>query len=207
MSDAEQIAPTFYPKISIYPCPSCVHFPMIKCEEIIADYIDHVNAAGTLGPSPDPNKVRKAIQEQMGRNIKERVEPEYPVPTAAGIKANPEIPLFKAAGGGSLRDPNHQRKEDIAIYKCNFCHALYVLPEDFKAAGKALDYPIGVGVMTPEGIQDLCVHAMQNAYRGLGIGKAEVYCFKSFVVMVDMTGVEESSAGNLPEGSLLIPCG
>ena len=197
MLHAEQIAPAFYPKFAIYPCSSCVHFPMIKCGDIIADFIDHVNAAGILGHSPDPKEVRDAIKDLMGQNIKERVEPEYPVPTAAAIKGNPEIPVFNAAGGGTLCDLKNQRKACIAVYKCNACRALYVLPEDFRAAGRSLDYPIGVGGMTPEGIRGLCLHAMQNAYQGLGIAKAEVYCFKSFVVMIDMTGFEHTSKGNI----------
>ena len=203
MLHAEQIAPAFYPKFAIYPCPSCVHFPMIKFEEIIADFIDHVNAAGILGSSPDPKEVRDAIKDLMGRNIKERVEPEYPVPTAAAIKGNREIPIFNAAGGGTLGDLNNQRTACIAVYKCNVCRALYLLPEDFRAAGRALGYPIGVGGMTPEGIRDLCLDAMRNAYQGLGIGKAEVYCFKSFVVMIDMTRFEHTSKGNISETSLL----
>ena len=200
---AEQIAPAFYPKIGIYPCSSCVHFTMIKCEEIIADFIDHVKAAGILGRSPDPKELRDTIMDLIVRIVKERVEPEYPLPTAAAIKANSEIPVFEAAGGGSLRDLLNQRKADIAIYKCNACRALYVLPEDFRTAGKALDYPIGAGGMTPEGIQQLCLHAMQNAYQGLGIRKAEVYCFKNFVVMIDTTRMESSNKGEPHETSLL----
>ncbi|KAL8789934.1 MAG: hypothetical protein Q9195_006595 [Heterodermia aff. obscurata] len=203
MLSAEQIAPAFHPNIAIYPCRSCVHFAMIKSEKVIADFIHHVNAAGILSPSPHPNVLKNAIKALLGYVIKERVEPEYPLPTAAAIKANPEIPVFVAAGGGTLYDFKNQRKEYIAIYKCNACRALYVLPEDFRAAGKALEYPTGFGGMTPGGIQDLCIQAMQNAYQGLGIGKAEVYCFKNFVVMIDMKGMENSSAGRIPEMSPL----
>ena len=176
---------------------------MIKREEIMAEVTEHVNAAGILGHPPDPEEVKDAVEDLMGHIIIERVEPEYPLPTSAAMKTHPQIPVFKAAGGGTLRDLNNQRKEEIAMYKCNTCHALYVLPEDFKAAGRALDHPIGVGCMSPEGIQDLCIGALQNAYQGLGMKKAEVYCFKNFVVLIDMTGTENPDKGDLHEMSLL----
>ena len=200
---AEQIAPSFFPRFTIYPCPSCVPFPMIKCEEITAEITEHMNAAGILGHSPDPKEIKNAVEHLMGHIIKERIEPEYPLPTSAAMKTNPQIPVFKAAGGGTLRDLSNQRKADIAMYKCNTCHALYVLPEDFTAAGRALDHPIGVGCMSPEGIQHLCLSAMQNAYQGLGMKKAEVYCFKNFMVLIDMSRIENPDQGDLHEMSLL----
>ena len=172
---------------------------MVKSEKVVADFNDHVNASGVLGDSPDPKEVRDALKVLMGQKFKERLQSDYPLPTAAAIKFNPSIPMLEAAGGGTLHDLKKARKACIAIYKCIKCSALYVLPEDFKAAGRALDYPVGAGGMTPEAIRKLCVRAMQNAYQGLGMEKAEVYCFKNFVVMIDlMLEIEYDYKGNLP---------
>lgn len=86
----------------------------------------------------------------------------------------------------------HYGQVGIPIYKCDGCRALYVLPADVLSAMRKAG-PVNEGVSTVEVdilLKDRAVDAMKNAYQGLPIMSAQVYCFKEFVVMV---GVPSSS--------------
>ena len=173
--------------VSWYTCTSCVQFPLLKPEVLVGDFIKQAMASALPSPPLDLNAQNRLPQRLIRYVMKNIIEPRFPLPSAKAIKQNPNIPVFSAAGGGTVWNLTEQRKACIPVYKCDCCRALYVLPPDVREAAKKVDMELGASGLTDEGVQDLCVRAMRNAYRGLHIGKtgkAEVYCFQNFVVMV-----------------------
>ena len=171
------------PKVNLYPYTGCIRFPLIKPDQMTADFLAQTHQAGVQPPlSVD---MAHALAARM---ITDHLEPQFSSkPIANAIKSNPNIPVFSAAGGGTLYNLPEGRKAEIAIYKCNCCRALYVLPQDVKDAAQKLDMAIGADGMTEDEVRQTCISAMHNAFEGPNIGKsgnAEIYCFEEFVVMV-----------------------
>lgn len=177
----------FAPNVSFYGCTSCVHFPLIKPAFLVESFLKQVGSAGLPNAPLGPDSTTGLTQRLIQTTLKQTIEPQFPLPSAEAIKQNPNIPVFSAAGGGTLWNFDEKRNASIPVYKCEYCRALYMLPLDVKEAARKVDMVVGVDGLTDEGVRDTCVQAMRNAYRGLNIGKkgeAEIYCFKTFVVMV-----------------------
>ena len=177
----------FAPNVSFYGCTSCVQFPLLKPAILVEDFLKQVGSAGLPNAPPGPNSKTGLTQSLIQMSMKQSIEPQFPLPSAEAIKQNANILVFSAAGGGTLWNLEEQRKACIPVYKCEYCRALYMLPLDVKEAARKVDMVVGEGGLTDQGVRDTCVQAMRNAYRGLNIGKngeAEVYCFKTFTVMV-----------------------
>ena len=100
------------------------------------------------------------------------------------------LEAFLAFAGGL-----YQVADDLFFFY-SFLRALYVLLQDFKDAAKKVDLVLGQEGLTDARIKDLCVDAFRNAYESLQVGKAEVYCYEEFAVMVDMAGRAEEGKYN-----------
>lgn len=57
-------------------------------------------------------------------------------------------------------------------------------------AAKEVGVTSGRGGVTYAGVKDLALKGFTNAYKNLEIFQAEVYCFRDFVVMIDLAGPE-----------------
>lgn len=120
---------------------------------------------------------------------------------AEAIKMNNN--LQRLGGVGTFVDRHTHRRAQIPMRCCRSCRALYALPQDVKDAATSLGMPSNAGSLTDERIQDVCVGSMYNAYNSLSIQKAEVYCFKDFVVMIDLTGNIDGRFLSAPRRGLL----
>ena len=194
----------FAPNVSFYSCTSCVQFPLLKPAVLLENFFKQASSAALLGPPLDLNARNGLTRCLIQAVMRDSIESQFPLPSAEAIKQNPNIPVFNAAGGGTLWDLADQRKACIPVYICDYCHALYVLPSDVREAAKKVDMVVGAGGLTEKGVRDICVQAMRNAYCGLQIGKkgkAEIYCFKNFVVIACWAA--EQGEGSLFCNSLL----
>ncbi|KAL8788173.1 MAG: hypothetical protein Q9213_001812 [Squamulea squamosa] len=120
-----------------YPCKYCIQFPLFKPKDMAADFIQQATAAGVPGPPAGFNVETEKIAPLINSHLKTGIQ----LPDANAIKA--KIPVFNAAGGGTLQDLEKKRAAATPVYKCDGCRALFILPQDWKDAAKTLEVPLG----------------------------------------------------------------
>lgn len=163
--------------VSIYGCTSCVQFPLIKpavlVENSLSKSAPQVCQMRRLAQNPRPGSPKLDSNHDETEH-----RASFPFTRRRSNQLERQQPMFSPAEGGTLWNLQEQRKSCIPVYKCDYCRALYMLPLDVKETARKLGMVVGEDGLTDQGVRD---------YRGLNIGKkgeAEVYCFKTFVVMV-----------------------
>lgn len=197
MSLISQLAPNFTIHSPLHSCSKCVQFPLVKPSRITADLLAHIKANKPLDQLPDTQALTQAIHHHLSSYLKANIQP---LPTASAIKAT--IPILSPGGGGKIFDKEAKEKleAEVPIYQCNTCRAVYLLPQDYKDAGRKIYMPLfGVERMTDERVRKDILNAMQDMYtrmqddpsQGPSNFKVEVYCFETFVVMDKWTGPKD----------------